>query len=467
MHVNDHAHLLARVRAKREGMIAAIRCAMAKLRLAAVLIAMTACAHREATVDTMFPEPIEVNGPPGGDIEASWQSDGSSTTYGAVASADQVASDNSTASVTDLEIDQTLDGYGEWIWSDDYGWVWRPYATEVGLDFTPYETCGSWVWTNDNGWVYGCDWEWGWLPFHYGQWGWFDDYWAWVPDYDWSPAWVDWRGGGGYVGWAPKLPKRRDHRYHLHNPESTWTAEGGVVVTGPLKQRDSHWRFATVEDFGKRNIRAHLAKHAAEGLRVTTVMKRPPILGNVQPVSVAAVMGNRKVTAQRARAAVIYDSPPPLRVRPTAAPAPIREAPTAVEVPMENPPSIWAPGDPMREPTQSPIRSSTSRPIDNTVIEPPQRYTPPAPQTWNPPPAQQQPARVPPAPVNTWSPSAPPAQTWNPPPAQPQPARVPPSPVNTWTPPSQPSPTWSGSSTHSSAPPVHHEPSRASDTRRR
>lgn len=375
---------------------------MAKLRLVAVLIAMTACAHREATVDTMFPEPIEVNGPPGGDIEASWQSTGSPTTYGAVASADGVASDDSTASVTDDEIDQTLDGYGEWVWSEDYGWVWRPYTTEVGLDFTPYETCGSWVWTDENGWVYGCDWEWGWLPFHYGQWGWFDDYWAWVPDYDWSPAWVDWRGGGGYVGWAPKLPKRRDHRHHLHNPRDTWTAEGGVVVHGPLKQRDSHWRFATVDDFGKRNIRAHLAKHAAEGLRVTTLTKRPPVLGNVQPVKVAAVMSTRKVSAQSAREAVMY-SPPPFRAPVRSAPA-IREAPTAVEVPMENPPSIWAPGDPMREPTQSPIRSSTPRPIDNTVIEPPQRYTPPAPQTRNPPPAQPQPARVPPATVNTWTP---------------------------------------------------------------
>ena len=66
-------------------------------------------------------------------------------------------------SVTDTEIDATLQPYGEWIEDPDYGRVWRPYATAVGADFTPYETCGSWVWTTA-GWSFQCDWDWGWLP---------------------------------------------------------------------------------------------------------------------------------------------------------------------------------------------------------------------------------------------------------------------------------------------------------------
>src|SRR5690606_30832615 len=75
----------------------------------------------------------------------------------------------------------------------------------------------------------------GWAPFHYGRWvhtphrGW-----GWVPGYEWGPAWVDWRSGGGYYGWAPMgpsisvsvgvplnlwifLPSRRIYDRHHHN----------------------------------------------------------------------------------------------------------------------------------------------------------------------------------------------------------------------------------------------------------
>ena len=410
---------------------------MAKLRLVVALIAMTGCVHRDTTVDTMFPEPTEVGGPPGGDIDVSWQATGSPTSSGVVASVDPAAPDSVIGAVTDAEIDQTLEGYGEWIWVDEYGWVWRPYATEVGLDFTPYETCGSWVWTDDHGWVYGCDWELGWLPFHYGQWDWVDDSWAWVPDYDWSPAWVDWRGGGGYVGWAPSVPKVRDHRHHLHYPRDhrygdgdTSTAQGGVVVGNRHRatQRDSFWRFATVDDFGKRNIRAHLFKHAAEGLRTTQIMPRPPIRGSVQAVSASSVMTDRLV--QRQRAATVY-TPSAAYITPrirSSAPS-IHEVPTAVEVPMENPPSIYAPGDQFREPTQSPIRSS-SPPIDNSTTSSPLRNTPPMTSPLrsslpaNAATIQPQPSYQPPA--------------WTPQPIQPQPQRMPPPSASTWTPPPAP-----------------------------
>jgi len=49
------------------------------------------------------------------------------------------------AIVGDAEIDATLEGYGQWIETDDYGQVWRPDATVVGVDFTPYESGGSWA----------------------------------------------------------------------------------------------------------------------------------------------------------------------------------------------------------------------------------------------------------------------------------------------------------------------------------
>jgi hypothetical protein len=267
---------------------------MAPVRLAIALVAFAGCVHQDQSVDPYFPEPTMVAGPPGGGMDPAWNAgypagdSGNPAAYGdLVASADPSDPGYVMGTVTDVEIDATLEGYGEWVQVDGYGDVWRPYATEVGLDFTPYETCGSWVWTDDWGWVYGCDWEWGWLPFHYGQWGWFDDYWAWVPDYEWSPAWVEWRGGGGYVGWRPQGPIVRDHRHH-HN---------GPIVrdhrTHHATQSQSQWRFAAYSEFGKRNIRAHLMKNPAEGIAATQLVPRPPIQGTVQPVKAASIMQDR------------------------------------------------------------------------------------------------------------------------------------------------------------------------------
>jgi hypothetical protein len=53
---------------------------------------------------------------------------------------------------------------------------------------------------------------WGWIPYHYGRWGWERRIgWYWVPDVLWGPAWVTWRWGDIYIGWAP-LPPRAEFR---------------------------------------------------------------------------------------------------------------------------------------------------------------------------------------------------------------------------------------------------------------
>ncbi|MDF2157287.1 DUF6600 domain-containing protein [Algoriphagus sp. CAU 1675] len=94
--------------------------------------------------------------------------------------------------------------YGDWVRDARYGYIWLP---AVGPDFHPYGSNGHWAMTEyGNTWVSYYDW--GWAPFHYGRW-YFDDYyqsWAWIPGYDWGPAWVSWRSGGGYYGWAPLGP---------------------------------------------------------------------------------------------------------------------------------------------------------------------------------------------------------------------------------------------------------------------
>lgn len=93
--------------------------------------------------------------------------------------------------------------FGQWIKDPEYGYVWVP---DVEADFRPYYTNGYWVMTE-----YGNTWvslyPWGWGPFHYGRWTFNSFYgWIWVPGYEWGPAWVAWRWGGGYYGWAPLAP---------------------------------------------------------------------------------------------------------------------------------------------------------------------------------------------------------------------------------------------------------------------
>lgn len=97
-----------------------------------------------------------------------------------------------------------LSPYGDWINDSQYGRVWRPDVDQN--EFRPYYSDGHWEMTRfGNTWV--SDYDWGWAPFHYGRWHYAGRRgWLWVPDTNWGPAWVSWRSGGGYYGWAPLAP---------------------------------------------------------------------------------------------------------------------------------------------------------------------------------------------------------------------------------------------------------------------
>jgi len=110
-----------------------------------------------------------------------------------------------------------LDAYGSWFEMAPYGYVWAPAG--VGRDWRPY-TVGRWVYS-DYGWTWVSDEDFGWAVFHYGRWVHARRYgWVWVPGTTWGPAWVAWRSGGGYSGWAP-LP-----------PEARWRAGVGLDLGG-------------------------------------------------------------------------------------------------------------------------------------------------------------------------------------------------------------------------------------------
>jgi hypothetical protein len=98
---------------------------------------------------------------------------------------------------------EPLSAQGYWVEVGSYGRCWHPYY--VAASWRPY--CdGTWVWTDD-GWYWESDEPWGWACYHYGRWV-LDPYygWVWVPDIVWGPAWVCFREGGGYCGWAPLPP---------------------------------------------------------------------------------------------------------------------------------------------------------------------------------------------------------------------------------------------------------------------
>jgi hypothetical protein len=97
-----------------------------------------------------------------------------------------------------------LAAHGTWIEVGTHGRCWRPAHIAVG--WQPYSV-GRWVWT-DCGWYWASDEPWGWACYHYGSWV-HDSHvgWVWVPGIEWAPAWVEWRYGGGYCGWAPIGPR--------------------------------------------------------------------------------------------------------------------------------------------------------------------------------------------------------------------------------------------------------------------
>ena len=124
--------------------------------------------------------------------------------------------------------------YGSWI-EVDYGVVvWRP--TIIRNNWTPYNV-GRWVWTYD-GWYWDSYEPFGHVTYHYGRW-YYDDYygWLWYPDYEWAPAWVEWRYDNDYIGWAP-----------LH-PYATFSISIGIFWSNVYYSPYYHWNFVTYNHF--------------------------------------------------------------------------------------------------------------------------------------------------------------------------------------------------------------------------
>jgi len=130
--------------------------------------------------------------------------------------------------------------YGQWYNDPQYGFVWAPRA---GRDFRPYYSNGYWQMTPyGNMWVSG--YAWGWAPFHYGRWAMSNMFgWVWIPGSEWGPAWVTWRQGGGYYGWAPMGPGisiNISFGSNYYTPDPWWT----FIPCGHIYSRDFRTYYA-------------------------------------------------------------------------------------------------------------------------------------------------------------------------------------------------------------------------------
>lgn len=130
-----------------------------------------------------------------------------------------------------------LRGYGEWVWTSDYGYVWRPNVAE---DWAPYYY-GRWVWAYPYGWNWVGYEPWGWWPYHYGWWV-SVAAWGWV----WAPYNAFYYGGYNYHGYPYSY---RHGYYHPGNVRFVndgryvrWVPEQpgrGTARTAPFSRSDT------------------------------------------------------------------------------------------------------------------------------------------------------------------------------------------------------------------------------------
>ena len=133
----------------------------------------------------------------------------------------------------------SLAPYGTWIEIGFGTPVWRP--TMMKRNWSPYYQ-GQWIYTN-YGWYWDSYEPFGQVVYHYGRW-YYDNYygWIWIPDYEWAPAWVDWRYDDDYIGWAPM------------SPYAVFSINIGIHYTYDYYVPYQHWNYVGYNNFCNTNV---------------------------------------------------------------------------------------------------------------------------------------------------------------------------------------------------------------------
>jgi hypothetical protein len=168
---------------------------------------------------------------------------------------------------------------GSWVEVADYGYCWQPNVAVSNSKWRPYSD-GYWVYT-DVGWTWVSNEDFGWATYHYGRWVRLRDRgWYWVPGREWGPAWVSWRTGGDYIGWAPLPPRGRDL-------DDARPINGHVDVEFDIGP--SYYNFVDVRYIGEpvlreRIVEPHLnATYISQTVNVTNITYTNSVVHNYGP----------------------------------------------------------------------------------------------------------------------------------------------------------------------------------------
>jgi hypothetical protein len=95
--------------------------------------------------------------------------------------------------------------YGEWLWHDLYGYIWRPYLNDNRYPWGTWQPYINGSWTSYSGGMFWVPAEpWGWVPYHLGIWMWDKNKgWVWLPGSMFAPAWAVWEFYAGMYCWRP------------------------------------------------------------------------------------------------------------------------------------------------------------------------------------------------------------------------------------------------------------------------
>ena len=313
-----------------------------------------------------------------------------------------------------------LDPYGDWMETGDYGYVFQPRQAAQSRDWRPY-TNGHWVYT-DAGWTWISDEQFGWATYHYGRWVRLKSTgWVWVPGEEWAPAWVSWRKGNDYVGWAPLPPEARFNRETgIHNwvdnyygigpeqyafvPANEFGGAQSASVVVPTERNvtiinqttnvtNITYNNSTVVDRGPSydDLRAR-SRHPIQRLRLERTQnfndERPVLRGEVvampardfhpaergaRPQRVQRTIAQPTVergwegirdgqAAQKARAKMEAESTPPPNLPPKKFAKPAAPVAAATPAPTATPPATATPAGPIVRPAASAPPAATAAP---------------------------------------------------------------------------------------------------------
>ena len=185
---------------------------------------------------------------------------------------------------------------GNWIEVGDYGYCWQPDVAASDSNWRPYSD-GYWTYT-DLGWTWVSYEDFGWATYHYGRWARLSDLgWIWVPGSDneleWGPAWVSWRTGGDYVGWAPLPP-------HGHGMDEGRAITGHVDVEFDIGP--SYYNFIDVRYIGEPVLRERIVERSQnvtyvnQTVNVTNITYKNKVVYNYGPdFNVVSGRSNRPI----------------------------------------------------------------------------------------------------------------------------------------------------------------------------